>query len=85
VEFQEGHLGAHDDIRIPAGDVKITFDWGESGNRNKFIDIDNSGDTLAVTLHPGLSHHQVALAAAELGEHGPAIIQEWERRTGFNS
>jgi hypothetical protein len=62
---------------------RITFDWGVDTQAEKFMHVDHGPDGLAVTLHPGLSYQQVSEAAKQLGEHGPAVIEAWQKHTGF--
>jgi len=61
----------------------IRFDWGvrpdEPGAQ---IEITPTG--LNVTLHPGLSIHQVNQVAHELGEHGTSLLQRWQDFMGLN-
>jgi hypothetical protein len=75
---EEGNLRANKD-------VNLIFDWGAPHEGSKFLDVEHLDDSLAVRMHPGLSRHQVERAASELGEHGPAVVQAWERHTGFNA
>lgn len=68
-----------------SGGVNLIFDWGAPHEGSKFLDVEQLDDALAVRMHPGLSRQQVERAASELGEHGPAVVQAWERHTGFNA
>jgi hypothetical protein len=49
----------------------------------KFMQVEERSGGLIITMHPGLSYQQVRRAANDLGKHGPAIVQAWERHTGF--
>lgn len=62
---------------------EIIFSWGVDGSEDKFMNVEQHEDRVRVTLHPGLSRAQVILASRELGEHGPAILRQWERLTGL--
>ena len=64
---------------------EITFTWSVDGSPEKFMHVEEHPDGVKVTMHPGLSRDQVMLATGELGEHGPAILRQWERHTGFTS
>jgi hypothetical protein len=63
----------------------IIFDWGVNASAEKFMYVDHGPQGLSVTVHPGLSHQQVSEAAKDLGEHGPAVMQAWQRHTGFTA
>jgi len=65
--------------------VEINFDWGASSDAEKFLDVIHKDNSVSVTVHPGLSRDQVGLAAAELGAHGPQVINAWEARTGYRA
>jgi hypothetical protein len=64
---------------------QIDFTWGSEFQEEKFMYVEERPDGLMVTMHPGLSHKQVRQAASNLGEHGLAVIQAWERQTGFTA
>ena len=64
---------------------KIIFDWGTEPQAEKFMRVEELHGGLTVTMHPGLSYQQVSRAANDLGEHGPSIVQAWERHTGFSA
>ena len=70
-------------LRSRSSEPRITFDWGDDTQAEKFMHVDHGPDGLAVTLHPGLSYQQISEAAKQLGEHGPAVIQAWQRQIGF--
>ncbi len=64
-------------------DLEIIFDWGVNASTEKFMHVDHGPQGLSVTVHPGLSYQQVSEATKEFGDHGPAVMQAWQRRTGF--
>lgn len=64
---------------------QIDLSWGSDLEAEKFMDVEEHPEGLKVTMHPGLSYQQVRRAAKDLGEHGPTVIQAWERQTGFHS
>ena len=63
----------------------IDLVWGSDLEAEKFMHVEEHPEGLKVTMHPGLSYQQVRQAANDLGEHGPAVIQAWERHTGFHA
>lgn len=63
----------------------IEFHWGHDPDAEKFMHVEDLGDQVKVTLHPGLSRTQVMQAAGELGDHGPAIVTAWEQSTGYQA
>lgn len=63
----------------------IDLAWGADLEAEKFMHVEEHSDGLKVIVHPGLSDKQVRQAAHHLGEHGPAVIQAWERHTGLIS
>lgn len=58
----------------------IEFAW--SDQRELVVDIRD--DVIRVTGHPSLSEGEVALACAELGEHGPAVLRAWRQAVGLD-
>lgn len=69
---------------VPQGLV-IRFDWEAVDAAQSVMRVENRDDVLYVTLYPGLSSHQVELAARELDVHGPRVVQAWREFTGFQA
>lgn len=59
--------------------VSISWEWSDVPH----LVVEPNGDGLHVRAHPGLSEAQVRQACAQLGEHGPVVLEAWGRAVGL--